>query len=195
VSAGASFTLGRLADALGASLEGDAARVVTGVAPLETAGAEHVSFLTDRKYLKQAEQSRAGALLVPRDISGLPGPLLRVDHPQQALIALLGLFHPEPPARAGVHPSACVADGARIDRAASVGPLAVVEAGAVIGPRSRVGALSFVGERAELGEDVRLYPRVVVREGVRIGNRVIVHSGAVLGADGFGYAFDGRAHR
>jgi UDP-3-O-[3-hydroxymyristoyl] glucosamine N-acyltransferase len=35
----------------------------------------------------------------------------------------------------------------------------------------------------------------VVREGVRIGDRVIVHSGAVLGADGFGYAFDGRAHR
>ena len=28
-----------------------------------------------------------------------------------------------------------------------------------------------------------------------IGNRVVVHSGAVLGADGFGYAFDGRAHR
>jgi UDP-3-O-[3-hydroxymyristoyl] glucosamine N-acyltransferase len=36
---------------------------------------------------------------------------------------------------------------------------------------------------------------VVVREGVRIGDRVIVHSGAILGADGFGYAFDGRAHR
>jgi UDP-3-O-[3-hydroxymyristoyl] glucosamine N-acyltransferase len=52
-----------------------------------------------------------------------------------------------------------------------------------------------VGAHAVLGEDVRLYPRVVVREGVRIGNRVIVHSGAVLGADGFGYAFDGRAHR
>jgi len=52
-----------------------------------------------------------------------------------------------------------------------------------------------VGTRAELGDDVRLFPRVVVREGVRIGHRVIVHAGAVLGADGFGYAFDGRAHR
>jgi UDP-3-O-[3-hydroxymyristoyl] glucosamine N-acyltransferase len=52
-----------------------------------------------------------------------------------------------------------------------------------------------VGEGARLGEDVQLYPRVVVRDGVQIGNRVIVHSGAVLGADGFGYAFDGHAHR
>jgi UDP-3-O-[3-hydroxymyristoyl] glucosamine N-acyltransferase len=195
VSDGASFTLGRLADALGASLQGDATRVVTGVAPLETAGPEHVSFLTDRKYLKQAEESRAGAFLVARDVAGLPGALLQVDHPAQALIALLELFHPEAPAAPGAHPAACVAEGARIDRTASVGPLAVVEAGAVVGPRSRVGALSFVGARAVLGEDVRLHPRVVVREDVRIGNRVIVHSGAVLGADGFGYAFDGRAHR
>jgi UDP-3-O-[3-hydroxymyristoyl] glucosamine N-acyltransferase len=195
VSDGVSFTLGRLADALGASLEGDAARVVTGVATLEAAGPAQVSFLTDPKYLKQAAGSRAGAFLVGRDVSGLPGPLLKVDRPQQALITLLELFHPDPPAEPGVHPAACVAEGARVDRAASIGPLAVVEAGAVIGPRSRVGALSFVGARAVLGQDVRLHPRVVVREGVRIGNRVTVHSGAVLGADGFGYAFDGRAHR
>ncbi|HET8529570.1 MAG TPA: UDP-3-O-(3-hydroxymyristoyl)glucosamine N-acyltransferase [Methylomirabilota bacterium] len=194
MSDGVSFTLGQLADALGASLLGDPGLVVTGVAPLDVAGPEQISFLTEPKYLKQAQASRAGALLVSRDVTGLAGPLLQVDRPQQALIALLGLFHPEPSAEPGVHPTACVAREARIDPSASVGPLAVVEAEAVVGPRTHIGALSFVGRRAVLGEDVRLYPRVVVREGVRIGNRVIVHSGAVLGADGFGYAFDGRAH-
>jgi UDP-3-O-[3-hydroxymyristoyl] glucosamine N-acyltransferase len=30
---------------------------------------------------------------------------------------------------------------------------------------------------------------------VRLGQRVIVHAGAVIGSDGFGYAFDGSAHR
>jgi len=168
---------------------------VSGVAPLDAAGPDQVSFLTERKYLAQAQVSRAGALLVGRDIAGLAGPLLRVDRPQQALIVLLGLFHPEPIPEPGVHPTACVAGDARVDRSASVGPLAVVEAEAVIGPHTRVGALCFVGRRAVLGEDVRLHPHVVVREDVRIGNRVIVHPGAVLGADGFGYAFDGAAHR
>jgi UDP-3-O-[3-hydroxymyristoyl] glucosamine N-acyltransferase len=64
----------------------------------------------------------------------------------------------------------------------------------VIGRRTRIGAHVFVGAGAVVGDDVVLYPQVVVRDGVRIGNRVIVHPGAVLGADGFGYAFDGRAH-
>jgi len=64
VSDDVSFTLGRLADALGASLQGDAGHVVRGVAPLDVAGPDQVSFLADRKYLRQAQASRAGALLV-----------------------------------------------------------------------------------------------------------------------------------
>jgi UDP-3-O-[3-hydroxymyristoyl] glucosamine N-acyltransferase len=175
VAAGASFTLGRLAEALGATLEGDAAVIVTGVASLETAGPAHVSFLTSPKYRKLAEATRAGALVVGRDVTGLALPLLRVDSPQAALITLLRLFYPEPPVAPGIHPAAVVAPGARVDPTAS--------------------ALCFVGAGAVLAEDVLLYPRVVVRDGVRIGSRVIVHPGAVLGADGFGYAFDGTAHR
>jgi UDP-3-O-[3-hydroxymyristoyl] glucosamine N-acyltransferase len=112
-----------------------------------------------------------------------------------ALTTLLRLFHPEPPEAPGIHATAAVGEGARVDPTASVGPHAVIEAGAVIGARSRVGALSFVGAGVVIGEDVVLYPRVVVRDGVRVGHRVIVHPGAVLGADGFGYAFDGAAHR
>jgi UDP-3-O-[3-hydroxymyristoyl] glucosamine N-acyltransferase len=195
VSEGVSFTLGRLADALGASLQGDPVRVMTGVAPLEAAEPDQISFLTDPRYLRQAQASRAGALLVGRDVAGLSAALLQVDHPQQALIRLLALFHPEPASEPGVHATACVAPSARVDASAAIGPLAVVEADAVIGPRCRVGALTFVGRGAVLGEDVRLHPHVAVLADVHIGNRVIVHAGTVLGADGFGYAFDGRAHR
>lgn len=195
MSAGPAFTLGRLAEALGATLEGDAARVMTGVAPLETAGPDQVSFLTDRKHRRLAESSGAGAMVVPREASGLRCAMLRVDSPHVALITLLRLFHPEAPEAPGIHATAAVGEGARVDPTASVGPHAVIEAGAVIGARSRVGALSFVGAGVVIGEDVVLYPRVVVRDGVRVGHRVIIHPGAVLGADGFGYAFDGVAHR
>ena len=192
---GVSFTLGQLAEALGATLEGDRHRVVKGVASLEQAGPEHVSFVTASRYVKSAALSGAAALVVGRDVTGLPQALLRVDSTQTALIALLRLFHPERPVTAGVHATAVVEAGARIDASASVGAGAVVEAGAVIGARSRVGALCFVGAEAVLADDVVLHPRAVVHAGVVVGHRVIVHSGAVLGADGFGYAFDGAAHR
>src|SRR3989442_6152952 len=136
----AEFTLGQLAEALGATLEGDAARVVRGVAPLESAGPDDVSFLTDVRYRAAAQASRAGAFVAAAGVSGLPAPVLRVAAPQQAMIDLLLLFHPAPPLVPGVHPSAVVAADARVDATAAVGPLAVVEAGAGAGPGRRGGA-------------------------------------------------------
>jgi len=192
---GAPFTLGRIAEALGATLEGDPNRLIIGVAPLDTAGPEHVSFLVNPRYLRAAARSAAGAVVVGRAVEGLSQALLRVDSAQAALIPLLRLFHPETPVLPGVHSEAIVAPGARVDPSASVGPGAVIEDGVVIGARTKVGALCFIGAGAVLGDDVVLHPRAVVTDGVSIGNRVIIHSGAVLGADGFGYAFDGTAHR
>ncbi|MBI4637810.1 MAG: UDP-3-O-(3-hydroxymyristoyl)glucosamine N-acyltransferase [Candidatus Rokubacteria bacterium] len=191
----ASFTLGELAAALGATLDGDPCRVVTGVAPLETAGPDQITFLTDPRYREAARTSRAGAFLAAADASGLPAPTLRCASPHQALVQLLTMFHPSTAAPPGIDRSAVVAADARVDPNASIGPLAVVESGAVIGPRARLYALAYVGAGAEIGEDSILYPHVTVRDGVRIGRRVIIHAGAVIGADGFGYAFDGAAHR
>ena len=192
---GAQFTLGRIAEALGATLEGDPARLILGVAPLDAAGPEHVSFLAHARYARAAARSGAGAVVVGREVAGLPQALLRVDSPQAAMITLLQMFHPEAAVVPGVHPTAVVAAGASVHPTATVGACAVIERDARVGARSRIGALCFVGTAAVLGDDVTLYPRVVVQEGVVIGDRVIVHAGAVLGADGFGYAFDGTAHR
>jgi UDP-3-O-[3-hydroxymyristoyl] glucosamine N-acyltransferase len=191
----AGFTLGELAEVLQARLDGDPGRVVTGVAPLESAGPDQISFLTDLRYRGAADTSRAGAFLVPRDVRDLPAPTLGCDAPQQALIQLLRLFHPSVPTPAGVDRTAVVAPEARIDPSASVGPLCVVESRAVIGPRARLHALVHVGPGVEIGDDTVVFPHVSVREGVRVGRRVIIHPGAVLGADGFGFAFDGTAHR
>jgi UDP-3-O-[3-hydroxymyristoyl] glucosamine N-acyltransferase len=191
----AGFTLGELAEVLQARLEGDPARVVVGVAPLESAGPDQISFLTDPRYHGAARASRAGAFVAPPDVADLPAPTLRCAAPQQALIDLLRLFHPPAPAPPGIDGTAVVAADARVDPGAAVGPLCVIESRAVIGAGVRLHALVHVGPGVEIGEDTVVYPHVSLREGVRVGRRVVIHAGAVLGADGFGFAFDGAGHR
>jgi UDP-3-O-[3-hydroxymyristoyl] glucosamine N-acyltransferase len=188
------FTLSALAEAVGAVVEGDPDVVVSGVAPLESATAEHVSFVTSGRYLAAARTSRAGALLVGPDVPALPVPVLRAPAPRLALVTLLRLFHPEEPVRPGIHPAALVASGAYVDPSASIGAFAVIESGAVVGARVRIRPFVYVGPGVEIGEDTVLQPRAVVLDRVRIGRRVIVHAGAVLGADGFGYASDAEGH-
>jgi UDP-3-O-[3-hydroxymyristoyl] glucosamine N-acyltransferase len=192
---GRGFTLAEIATALGAGVEGDPTRIVTGVAALETAGPDEISLVADSRHVPAARASRAGAFLVPPDIAGLDAPLVRCRSPRRGLADLLLLFHPPIPVAAGVDPSAVVAPGARVDPTAAVGALAVIEAGAVVGPGVKVYPLVYIGAGAEVGEGSVLYPQVVIRDGVRLGRRVIVHPGAVLGADGFGYVLDGGAHR
>src|SRR5437879_11747985 len=101
---GAGFTLRELARALHATLEGDAAAVVTGVAPLESAGPDQISFLVDARYVEAAKASRAGAFLAGPEVSGLPAPVLRVPAPQQEVIGPRALVH---------QPAAALAGGAR----------------------------------------------------------------------------------
>ncbi|MFD1050376.1 SDR family NAD(P)-dependent oxidoreductase, partial [Kibdelosporangium lantanae] len=76
----------------------------------------------------------------------------------------------------------------------SPGPYAVVERGARIAAGARVFPYCYVGENCVVGPDTVLYPHVVLYQDVHVGARCVVHAHAVLGADGFGFMWDGSRH-
>ena len=58
------FTLGQLAERLGASLSGDATLSITGLAALQEAGAGQLSFLANPQYRKYLATTQAAAVLL-----------------------------------------------------------------------------------------------------------------------------------
>ena len=185
--------LADLAAMVGAELKGDPDRPIDGVATLEAAGPRDLSFLTNPRYREQALASGAGALLVPKDLSGemladLRADLVLCDDAYRALADLMTALFPVPEVEPGVHATACVDPAARVDATARVDAFAVVGAGSTVGPGVVIGAHVVVGRGCRIGAGTVFHPHVVVYDGSRIGERVIVHSGTVLGADGFGYA-------
>ncbi len=186
-----SYSLRDLVERFGGELVGDPETRVSRVATLENADAQSVAFLANPRYLRQVGETRAGAVILgpdARDATGAP----RIVHanPYLYFARVSALLAPAAAAAGGIHPTAVVDPSAQVDETAEIGAHAIVSRGAVIGARAVVGAGSTVGENVRIGAETRLNPRVTVYGGCTLGERVIVHSGAVIGADGFGIAYD-----
>ncbi|MGE8498443.1 MAG: UDP-3-O-(3-hydroxymyristoyl)glucosamine N-acyltransferase [Pseudomonas sp.] len=183
------FTLGQLAERLGATVRGSADTNISGLATLQEAGPSQLSFLANPQYRKFLPECQAGAvLLTAADAEAYAGNALVVANPYLAYAQLSHLFDRKPQASAGVHASAQVAVDAIVDATASIGAYAVVESGARIAAGVTVGAHCVVGARSSIGEGGWLAPRVTLYHDVSIGKRVVIQSGAVIGGEGFGFA-------
>ena len=174
--------------------------VINSLAALSDAGPQDLSFFHHPRYLDDLKATCAGAVLVARDFNEDVShvPLLKVDSPSLAFDAAgRALFgSPAVAVEQGIHPTAVVADDLQLD------PLKVsIGANAVVGTGAQIGDCTVIGEGVSIGRDVRIgnechiYPNTTLYDRTIIGEQVIIHSGAVLGADGFGFEFDGEAHR
>lgn len=183
------FTLGQLAERLGATVRGSADTLISGLATLQEAGPTQLSFLANPQYRKFLPDCQAGAvLLTAADAQAYTGNVLVVANPYLAYAQLSHLFDRKPQAGAGVHATAQVAADAHVDASASIGAYAVIESGAHVAAGVTVGAHCVVGARSRIGEGGWLAPRVTLYHDVSIGKRVVIQSGAVIGGEGFGFA-------
>lgn len=185
-------TPGKLVAQLGGELRGNAELSLTGVGTLESAGPEALAFLANRRYRSQLQGTKAGCVILrAEDADDAHGTIIMVDDPYVYYARAAALLAPSPKPRKRRHPSAVIEPNTTIDPSAEIGPQCVIENGAIIGPGAVIGPGSVVGTNVRIGQGTRLVARVTLCAGVVIGDRCLLHPGAVVGADGFGIAFDG----
>lgn len=185
------YSLAELARRVGGEVRGNPSRTVRGIAPLDEAGPDELSFLTHPRYRQTACTSAAGAILVGPGSALGDRDLLEAAEPYMALATLMHLFFPAIPARPGVSPDARLGQRVELGADVHVGPFAVIGDDVVLGDRAVVGAGSVIGAGCRIGSAAELKPRVVLYPGVWLGAGCLVHAGVVLGADGFGFATSG----
>jgi UDP-3-O-[3-hydroxymyristoyl] glucosamine N-acyltransferase len=186
-------TLREIAERLGGELIGDGAAPITAIAPLATATATAIAFLSNPQYVKQLASSAAGCVIVApafREVAAARGAAIVSDDPYLYFARLTRWWaeRTRPPAPRGIHASAVIDPGARLGADVAVGAFAVIEAGVELADGVTVGAYAFIGRGCRVGAATRLGPRTTLLFETTIGARVIVHPGVVLGADGFGFA-------
>jgi UDP-3-O-[3-hydroxymyristoyl] glucosamine N-acyltransferase len=185
--------LAELARLVQGRLRGNPGFVVERANSLDRAGPQDITFVVGARNRRRLSETRAGAvILVESDAEQFSGNALVVENPQLAFAHICGVLHPATTSAPGVHPTAVV------DSSARVASSAIVAAGVVIGPdvsigeNAWIGPGSVIGRQVVIGERTRLFARVVVQDECVIGHDCLLHPGVVIGADGFGFARDGK---
>ena len=187
------ITLGALAEALSAQLQGDAQIRVHAVATLADASQGDISFLANRRYRRYLDGTSASAVILSTEYAqDCPVAALVTDNPYLGYARAAALLNPSKAVVGGVHPTASVAAGATIAADVWIDAAAVIEDGARIGARTSIGPGCVVGRDVVIGNDCHLVANVTLCRGVCLGERVLLHPGVVIGGDGFGIANDGR---
>ncbi len=194
------FKLEKLCQLIGAEIPPDAKQIeITGVATIEHAGSDDLTFISNPKYKKYLTTTKAKAVIIPRDIKP-PDTLvsLVVDDPYLAFLRVLEVFNTRTSQdiASGIHPDAVIDPDTDIGKNVSIGAFAVISPKVKIGRETTIGPCTVILKNSQIGENCIIYPNVTIMDGCNIGDRVIIHAGAIIGSDGFGFApHDGRFYK
>ena len=191
------ISLKEIAEQVGGQILGKEDLLLSGVAAIGEAREGEIAVLTNPAYRKLLKDCNASAIVVGEktEVGDLEGRnLILVKNPPHAYLKIARLFEKPRERVKGTNPLAVVAAGASVSGEASIGAYVCIEEGAVIEQDVTVYPFVYIGANVRIGEGSTIYPHVTIYDGTVIGKRVTVHGGTVLGADGFGYIWDGKGH-
>ncbi|RDU71026.1 UDP-3-O-(3-hydroxymyristoyl)glucosamine N-acyltransferase [Helicobacter aurati] len=155
-----------------------------GLAPLESATSQHVSYINQSQYTKDLQNSQAGAVFIKESLRDkIPHHIqpLVVDNPHLAFALLSQLF-------AKRDFVSCDYNDSQIHQTANIGINVSIGCNVKIGSHTCIMPNVVIADNVTIGDHCKIYPNVVVYHNSEIGNHVLIHAGSVIGSDGFGYA-------
>jgi UDP-3-O-[3-hydroxymyristoyl] glucosamine N-acyltransferase len=167
--------------------------ILTGLAPIETASSEMMSYIEGDKFAKFANTTTAGALVLPMNETiqavaterGIAW--VAAKEPRLLFAQVIKQFYQPFRLPVGIHPSAIVETGVELGEGVSIGAHATIQSGVKIGNGAIVHPNVVIYADVEIGDRSILHANCTIHERTRIGADCVIHSGAVIGAEGFGF--------
>ncbi|RXJ89240.1 UDP-3-O-(3-hydroxymyristoyl)glucosamine N-acyltransferase [Arcobacter sp. CECT 8983] len=156
---------------------------VSGLNTLLDASENEISFLENKKYVKDLSKTKAGAVLVKEEFKkDVPENTVAIvcEEPYLTLARLSKFFAPKLVETEG---NDCI-----VGENTNIMPNVYLGKDSKIGKNSTIMSGSFIGDNVSIGDNTIIYPNVSVYRDCTIGDDCIIHAGTVIGSDGFGFA-------
>jgi len=180
-----------LAHKFNLGLVGNENHEVNGVATLNKAQNNHLTFLSNSKYKSDLKTTNAGIVVLSKSNSDLfDGNKLIAKDPYVSFAKIAQLFQRSQSLGSGIHETAVIAATAKIGKNVSIGPFCVIGENVHISRDTILDSHVIAEEGCSIGSGCWIKSQVMISHGCQLGDRVIIHPGVVIGADGFGLARD-----
>ncbi|MCE3268803.1 MAG: lpxD [Burkholderiales bacterium] len=190
------YSLSEIIARLGGQIEGEDV-IVSAIASTDKAKAGELTFLTDKKYLKDLPDCQASAIIISsKDVQNLKLGISKIitDNPYLYYSRVVNLFHPKANLSIGIKDTVKIGNNTVAGKNAAIADYVVIGSNTIIGDNCQIHPGAIIGDNVIIGNYVTIHPQVVIYSNVKIGNNCSFHSGCVIGADGFGYASDASRH-
>ena len=159
---------------------------IKGLKSLSSAKEGEATFVSDPKYYKQAEESKASLIIIDKELDS-PIPQMVVNKPSIVFYKLIDIIYPDKEIKPKISDTAVIDDSATIGENVFIDEHVVIKENVKIGNNVKIFPFVYIGENTEIGDDTTIYPNVTIFKDTKIGKRVIIQSGARIASDGYGY--------
>lgn len=174
--------LKKIAEILKCDFSGESFEI-TKMNTLKDATKSELSFVANSKYIKDIQNSKAGAIIVDahtKEFVPQGCVALVVEHPYWEMATISKYF--APPLEDATLPEP------KIGKESVISPKAEIANGAIIGQNCTIMAHVYIGANAVIGDNTIIYPSVAVYRDCKVGSECIIHANSTIGSDGFGFA-------
>jgi UDP-3-O-[3-hydroxymyristoyl] glucosamine N-acyltransferase len=166
---------------------------VTGVAAVDEASPDTLSYIEGAKFAAQVGTTKASALILPFDEAlqaqaqerGIAW--IATSAPRLLFAQVIALFYQPFRPAPEIHPTAVIHPSATLGNDLYIGAHVVIQAGVKIGDGVCIHPNVVIYPDAQIGDHTVLHANCTIQERTRIGADCVIHSGAVIGAEGFGF--------
>lgn len=192
------FTAQQIAMLVQGEVVGNEKTTVSSIAKIEESKDGDLCFLANAKYEDYLYETKASVVLINESLvlkKDVSCTLIRVKDAYVAFTILLKTYEEimaSKPKEIIEQPS-FISANANVGEKVYIGAFAYIGENSVVADGAKIYPNSYIGDNVKVGKNTIIYAGVKIYKDCVIGDNVIIHAGAVIGSDGFGFAFDNGA--
>ena len=168
---------------------GNSQKIIHDISTLSEATNSDISFLSNKRYVEQFKQSKAGVIIVEKKFVDNNNSRQYVisNNPYFLFAQIVRKFYPESIAQNNHFSEE---DFKKDSKSSKFSYRSFVHKTAKIGHNTQIGVNTFIGPGVEIGENCNIFDNVSIFFS-KIKNSCTISSGSRIGGEGFGFAIKG----